>query len=39
MEKDNIVSKIEIKLQFPYVVPAQYDHRTADDANFEYHCT
>ena len=24
-----IVSKIEIKLQFPYVVQAQYEHRTA----------
>ena len=23
------MSKIEIKMQFPYVVPAQYEHRTA----------
>ena len=26
------MSKIEIELQFPYVVQAQYEHRTAADA-------
>jgi len=28
------VSKIEIKLQFPYVVQAQYKHRTAADTHY-----
>ena len=32
--KREIVSKIEIKLQFPYVVPAPYDHRTAADIHY-----
>ena len=31
-------SKIEIKLQFPYVVQAQYEHRTAADTQLHYHC-
>ena len=31
-EKDNIVCKIEI-IAVPYVVPAQYEHRTAADIN------
>ena len=30
-----LVSKIEIKLQFPYVVQAQYDHRAAADAHLQ----
>ena len=29
------VSKIEIKLQFPYVVQAQYEHRTAADTHLQ----
>ena len=33
-----IVSKIEIKLQFPYVFQAQYEHRTAADTYLQYHC-
>ena len=33
-----IVSKTELKLQFPYVVQAQYDHHTAADAHLQYHC-
>jgi len=33
-----IVSKIEIKLQFPYVVQAQYEHHTAADAHLQYYC-
>ena len=32
------MSKIEIKMQFPYVVQAQYEHRTAADAHLQYHC-
>ena len=28
-----IVSKKEIKLQFPYVVPAEYEHCTAADTH------
>ena len=32
-----IVSKIEIKLQFPYVVQAEYEHRTAADTYLQYH--
>ena len=28
------MSKIEIKLQLPYVVPAQYKHRTAADTHY-----
>ena len=35
-EKDNSVCKIEIKLQFPYIVSTQYEHRTA--AHLRYHC-
>jgi len=34
-----IVSKIEIKMQFTYVVQAQYEHRTVADAHLQYHCT
>ena len=26
------------KLQFPYVVQAQYEHRTAADTHLQYHC-
>ena len=33
-----IVRKIEMKLQLLYVVPAQYEHRTAADTNLQYHC-
>ena len=33
-----IVSKIEIKLQYPYVVPAQYEIRTAADTYLQYNC-
>ena len=33
-----IVSKLEIKLQFPYSVPAQYEHPTAADTHLQYHC-
>ena len=33
-----IVSQIEIKLQFPYVFQAQYEHRTAADTYLQYHC-
>ena len=32
------MSKIEIKLQFPYVVQGQYEHRTAADTHLQYHC-
>ena len=32
-----IVSNLEIKLQFPYVVQAQYEHRTAADIHLQYH--
>ena len=34
-KKGTIVSKIEIKLQFPYVVPTQYEHRRAADTHIE----
>ena len=37
-EKEKIVSKIEIKLQFPYVVPAKYEHHTAADTHLQHHC-
>ena len=37
-QKRTKVRKIEIKLQFPYVVPAQYEHRTAADRYLQYHC-
>ena len=33
------MSKIEIKQQFPYVVQAQYEHRTAADTHLQYHTT
>ena len=33
-EKDD--SKIEIKLQFPYVLLAEYEHRTAAYAHLQY---
>ena len=33
--KKMIVSKIEIKLQFPYVVQAQYEHHTAADTHLQ----
>jgi len=40
VEKDDmIVSKIEIKLQFPYLVQAQYEHCTAADTTREYRIT
>ena len=32
------MSKIELKLQFPYVVQTQYEHRTTADAYLQYHC-
>ena len=32
-----IVGKIEIKLQFPYKVQAQYEHRTATDNHLQNH--
>ena len=32
-----IVGKIEKKLQFPYVVQAQYAHLTAADTHLQYH--
>ena len=32
-----IVSKIEEKLQFPCVVQAQYEQRTATDTHLQYH--
>ena len=32
-----IVSKIEKKLQFPYVVQAQYEQRTSADTHLQYH--
>ena len=32
-----IVSKIEIKLQFPYVVPTQYEHHTAAETHLYNH--
>ena len=32
MWKRTIVSKIEIKLQFPFMVQAQYEHRITADA-------
>jgi len=36
--KRMIVSKNRKKLQFPYVVQAQYEHRTAADTHLQYHC-
>ena len=36
--KRTIVSKIEINLQFPNVVPAHYEHSTAADTHLQYHC-
>jgi len=36
VEKDG--SKIEIKLQFPYVIQARYEYRTAADTHLQYHC-
>ena len=30
-----IVSKTEINLQFPYAVPAQYEHLTAADSKYK----
>ena len=33
------MSKIEIKLQFPCVVQAQYEHLTEADINLQNHCT
>ena len=33
-----LVSKIEIKMQFPYDDMAQYEHRTAADTHLQYHC-
>ena len=32
-----IVCKIEVKLQIPYVVQAQYEHHTAADTHLKYH--
>ena len=32
-QKRMIVSKIEIKLQFPYLLPAQYEHHTTADTH------
>ena len=35
-EKDDSVQpNIEIKLQFPYVIQAQYEHRTAADTHLQ----
>ena len=34
-----IVSKIEIKLQLPYVVQTQYEHRTDADTHSQYNTT
>ena len=36
--KRKTIRKIEIKLQFPYVVQAQYEHGTAADTHLQYHC-
>ena len=33
-----MASKIKKKPQFPYVVQAQYEHRTTADAHLQYHC-
>ena len=33
-----IVSKIETKLQFHYVVLTQYEYRTAGDTHSQYNC-
>ena len=35
MWRRTILSKIEINLQFPYVVPAQYEHRTVADTHLQ----
>jgi len=36
--KRKIMSKIEKKLQFPYVVQAQFGHRTVADIHLQHHC-
>jgi len=36
-QKRMLVSKIEIKLEFPYVVPTQHKHRTEAYACLQYH--
>ena len=36
--KRMIVSKIEIKLQFSYMVQAQFEHHTAADTHLQYDC-
>ena len=36
-QKD-ILEKDDSELQFPYVVQAQYKHRTAADTHLQYHC-
>ena len=32
------MSQIEIKLQFPYIVPTQHEHRRAADTHLQYNC-
>ena len=37
-EAEKKESKIEIKLQIPYVVPTLHEHRTAADTYLQYQC-